>query len=359
MYRKRGADVPRHVQQERLMLVREQLELYRGGADWRRELGRAVAGGDLERRLKRGPPRRSLMPHPSPMMLNAISGFGSRKAWRLQIDSNAGGATRTTLVAIVFKDSGGNVIPTTGGTAFSGGSGSDEVNGDVPRAFDSNAGTTWSRSSTTNTIAGYIFSSNVAVATVEMVSGTTFNTSPAVCRLQYSDNTTTGLDGAWTTAFEIWEPSWAASAQTKAWPQILLAPSYKAFRLNITASNDASFTLIQEIEMRATVAGADQCNNGLAFGSQANVNEEPIKAFDNADGNNYDLHIPVTGTIGYYMATAMAIAQYTVKCNNTNSRTPKTWDFQGSNDPTGASWTTLHSAVNQSWAVPETKSYTI
>lgn len=46
------------------MLVREQIELYRGGGDWERELALAIAG-------KHAPPRRSLIPHPSPMMMGA------------------------------------------------------------------------------------------------------------------------------------------------------------------------------------------------------------------------------------------------------------------------------------------------
>lgn len=350
------------------MLARNVLELYRGGEDWQRELALAVDAGDLVQRLKRGPqpPRRSLMPHPSPMMMGAaLVGFGARKAWRIVSDSNNGGATRTSIVAITFKDALGNVIATTGGTAFSGGSGADEINGDVARAFDSNPATTHSRSSPTNTIAGYIFAANQAVASVELTSGNTFNTSPAIGRLQYSDDTTTGIDGTWTTAFEIVEPSWGAAAQVKVWPQTLTGGKYKGYRWNITASNDASFNLIQEAQIMLTVGGADQCNNGLAFGSQANVNETPDKAFDNADGNNYDLHIPVTGTLGYYVETAFAAAQYSLKCNNTNSRTPKTWDFQGSvdprmvTDPTNATWVTLNSQVNQTWAVPETKTYNI
>lgn len=300
-----------------------------------------------------------LLPFPSIMMQNAVSGVLASRAWRIDVDSNAGGATRTSLVSLFFKDADGNIIPTTGGTAFSGGSGSDELNADIARLFDSNTGTTWSRSSTTNVIAGYIFSSPVAVASIGMVSGASFNTSPAVLRLRYSDDTTTGLDGTWTTVFEMWEPSWGASLQTKVWPQTLGGGSYKAFRWNITASNDASFTLIQEAEIMATVGGVDQCNNGLAFGSQSNVNEAPSRAFDNADFNNYDLHIPVTGTLGYYVETAFIPAQYTLRCNNTNSRTPKTWDFQGSNDPTGVTWDTLDSQSNQVWSVPETKTYVI
>jgi hypothetical protein len=141
------------------------------------------------------------------------------------------------------------------------------------------------------------------------------------------------------------------------WPQAPAAGQYKAYRINVSASNDASFTLIQEVEMRATVGGADQCNGGRAWGSQNNTNEDAGKAFDNTDGNNYDLHIPVTGWLAYGFAVPVGVAQYTVRCNNTNSRTPKDWTFEGSND--GATWTSLNSQTNQTWSVPETKSFTI
>jgi len=264
--------------------------------------------------------------------------------------NNNGDASNTRLNSFVFKDGGGSVIPTTGGTPFSAGSGTD--NSSNANAFDSNDVTTWQRGSATNTKIGYQFASAVAVATIELTTDSG-SRAPKTCRLRYSDD---GVN--YTTAFEIWEPSWLVSgSSTRIWPQVMTGGKYKAYRINVTANNGDFITRIQEIEMRPTVGGADQCNNGAAFGSHNFTSEEPSKAFDNADGNSYDMNSPNTGHIGYYFPDTVSVAQYTMKCNDTNARTPNTWKLQGSND--GATWTDLNSQSSQTWSVPETKSYAV
>jgi len=343
------------------MFDKRLIELYRGD-DWQRELALAIQHEELVRKLTRQDiPQRALLPHPNPMMLQpAVSGFNA-VTFKLEVDNNNGNAGNTGITELKFYDAGNNQIATTGGTVFSGGSGSTAVNGEDFKAFDGNTGTGWLRTSATNTWIAYKFATSVSVARIEMVYNPGDATvCPKIARLRYSSDTTDGSDGTWTTAFEIWEPSWANGAiRTKSWPQTLGNGSYKAFRWNVTANNGDTFTLIQEAQIMLTVGGADQCNNGLAFGSHAAVNETPDKAFDNADGNNYDMAGPNTGYLGYYVETAFAPAQYSLRCTSSNTRTPKTWDFQGSNDPTGASWTTLNSQSNQSWSVPETKTYNI
>jgi hypothetical protein len=285
--------------------------------------------------------------------------YGAHVGWRVKINSSVDAASvnHCGIREAELRGSVGGADLTTGGTAFQGGPGSDFGNG-VNAPWDGNSANIWARSDASGFgfFFGYLFASPTVIAELSLT-GASVAASPVDFELQYSDDTTNGTDGTWTTAFTAWEPSWSADGAVRIWPQAPAAGQYKAHRLNVTASNDASFTLIQEMEMRATVGGGDQCNGGRAFGSQANVNEEPAKAFDNADGNNYDLHIPVTGYIAYGFASPVGVAQYTVRCNNTNSRTPKDWDFQGSND--GVTWTTLNSQTNQTWAVPETKAFTV
>lgn len=294
-----------------------------------------------------------------PAGASASGPYGAHIAWRVKINSSIDPApvNHTGIREAEFRDAVGGVDLATGGTAFQGGPGSDFGNG-VNAPWDGNSGNIWARSDSSGfgMFFGYMWATPKAVWEVALTQAST-EAAPLDWEFQYSDDTTNGTDGTWTTAFTAWEPSWSGDGAVRVWPQAPAAGQYKAYRFNVTASNDASFTLIQEIEMRATVGGADLCTGGRAFGSQAQTNEPPDKAFDNTDGNNYDLHTPVTGTIGYAFPTPVTVAQYTMKCNNTNSRTPAAWDFQGSND--GVTWDTLNSRAAQTWVVPETKSVTI
>lgn len=62
--------------------------------------------------------------------------------------------------------------------------------------------------------------------------------------------------------------------------------AHKYWRINIFARNNASSgnVSIAEIEMRATVGGADQCNGGTASASSTNGTAVADRAFDNATG---------------------------------------------------------------------------
>lgn len=299
-------------------------------------------------------------------------GFGAHKGWRIFVLSNQGGfrglaTARTSAGQIDFQDSVGASLSTSGGTIFEGGPGS--VNQAATLAFDGSptVGNPWSRAGTSGgngVYIGCIFTTSVSCTQFKIWSaiigwGNMDSETISEGRLQYSDDSTDGTNGTWTNAFYFWNPSWIGTAQdTRTFPQVQTGGRYTAYRLNVTASNDASFTLIQEMEVRATVGGADQCNGGAPYGSQANTNEEPFRAFDNTDGNNYDLHIPVTGWLMYVFPDTVVAGQYMIRCNSTNSRTPKTWDFQGTND--GVTFTTLNTQTNiTAWVVPESKVFTV
>lgn len=271
--------------------------------------------------------------------------IGTGTVWRMTVNA----MNTDTYVGITewrFYDINDNLIPVSGaGISYSeGGAGAQGAHG-ASAPFDGTNATYWLRSG--------------APSWVQI----TFPSAKTPYRFEFTNESkarapidfTISADGV--DVLDIYEPSWDAANVTRSWPQTFAAGQYKAFRINVSASNDASFTLIQEVEMRATVGGADQCTGGAAFGSQNNTNEDASKAFDNVDGNNYDLHIPVTGWLLYGFATPTSVAQYMIRCNNTNSRTPKNWTFEGTID--GVNFDVLDTRTNQSWVVPENKVFTI
>lgn len=286
--------------------------------------------------------------------------------WRLQIDSNNDNSTAfTCLVALDMRTSIGGSNVATGGTAFSGGSGADVGGSEAAKAFDGSTSTEWARTSATNTIIGYQFASPVNIVEIAM-SGTRTGTingfgaqrSPLKGRLQYSDDGTT-----YTTVFEFYERSWNASGATRVWPQTPAAGQYKMFRISFTAVNGGNFTMMQEVQMLDALGGSDQCNGGAAFAIVNTTNQEAWRAFDNVDGLPYAASTTgqLPGYMGYAFPLPVAVPQYTIRCTadsgGSNARTPNTFKLQGSND--FVTWTDLDSRSGITWAIPETKTFTV
>jgi hypothetical protein len=305
----------------------------------------------------------ALLPFASPMLLQpaaagATGPYGSHAYWELEIDSNNGHATLTGFTEFKFYDGTGTQIATTGGTAFSAGSGTDQSGAGVANLFDGSTGTTWNRNSATNTKCGYQFASPQAVGSIDLYCGTTMSVAPVKCRLRYSDDGVT-----YTTAFEIWEPSWPPSGTaTRTWPQDT-ATKWKALRWHITANNGDRFYIMNEAEMHATVGGADICNNGAAFCSNnAGTGTTPDLLFDNSTSTHMDFDSAsgqIPGDVGYYFPTTVAKpAEYSLIENNATTRGWKDWIFQGSND--GVTWTNLDTRTTVTWAtLPQTQTFAV
>ena len=282
------------------------------------------------------------------------SPYGSHAYWMLEIDTNNGHASLTGFSGLTFYDVHNNIIPTTGGAALSAGSGTDSA--PVSNLFDGNSVTSWVRSSTTNTKCGYHFTSAVAVAKIDLVTTTDPAAAPKTCRLRYSDDGVT-----YTTAFEMWEPSWAATgSSTRTWPQLKIGGRYKALRLYITANNGDRFCRIYESEMRATVGGADQTSGGCAIQSNSTTPNAAAGAFDGNTSLSWDIDTnshAFPQWVGYAFPDTVLVAQYTLTQSDSNARGAKDFKLQGSND--GVAWTDLNTQTNQTWTVPETKAYTV
>jgi hypothetical protein len=282
--------------------------------------------------------------------------YGAHTYWKLEIDANNGHASNTSFSEFKFYDQSSSQIATSGGTAFSGGSGSDTSA--VSNLFDGNTGTTWDRSSATNTNVGYQFTSAQAVASIDIITTTATARAPKTCRLRYSDDGST-----YTTAFEIYEPSWPASGNaTRTWPQDYTGGKYKMLRIYITAGNGDRFVYPSELEFRATVGGSDQANGGVSFASdQPTVVDAAAALFDNNTSSGYAIDTASTAlpqSIAYAFPNTVVCAQYAISCDSANSRCPKDFKLQGSND--NSSWTDLNSQSGVTgWSVPETKTFNV
>lgn len=116
--------------------------------------------------------------------------FGSHAYWRMH-DVAANGNVWTALSAMLFKDSGGSAIATTGGTALESGHFSTF---DSSALFDSNDATFWESSNIGyNSWAGYHFSSGKTVMQIGLQRHASMDGSnpPDRCRFEFSDDGST------------------------------------------------------------------------------------------------------------------------------------------------------------------------
>lgn len=286
--------------------------------------------------------------------------YGAHDYWILEIDANNGDAGFTRLGSFVFKDAGGSIIPTTGGTPISGGSGTDTVA--ASNAFDGNDGTTWQRSSPTNTKIGYQFASAVSPATIELTVDSAIQ-APMTCRLRHSDDGIT-----YTTAFEIWEPSWTGGTTMRSWPQDFTGGKYKAFGWRVTANNGDQFYYQNEAEMHATLGGADICNGGVAFCSDnSGTGADVANLFDNNNGSTFgwnSLATPaqIPGYAYYAFATTVPTpAEFSLTENSDATRGWKDFTFFGTNDGIPANFATLKTLTGVTWSstLPQTQTFAV
>lgn len=284
-------------------------------------------------------------------------GYGPHIGWRAFIDANNGDASFTSIREAQFLDASAAAI--TGGTNFQGGSGSDAGNG-VNAPWDGNTANTWARSAVANVYFGKVYATPQSVVSLKVWCAAVAQ-APRFLRLQYSDDTTTGLNGTWTDAVAIWDQSWTADGDTRTHPQDYTGGKYKGFRLRITSGNGNRFIRLYEMEMRATVSGADQCTGGASYASTSNTANIASALFDNSTATTFDIDTsptPLPQSAGYCFSNPVSVGEFTLTCTDGDSqRTPKDMVFEGTTD--GAIYTPLLTLSNQSWSPPQTKTYAV
>jgi hypothetical protein len=129
------------------------------------------------------------------------------------------------------------------------------------------------------------------------------------------------------------------------------ATPYKHWRIYVTSNSGANdYVTAQEIEMRATVGGADQCSGGTVTASSHYSSTLPAGAFDGVLTYPPESALWASSDntkpqwIAYEFASPVAIAEVAwmaADYSGGQNETPGTFDVQASDD--GVGWTTIAS----------------
>lgn len=156
-------------------------------------------------------------------MLNVLAGGRRRSgggptilAARMASLTN-GGSHRTSLGELEFLDIGGNPISVAGGTAFEGGGGSPNLPAANAFAGDADA-SYWSRVTSGGTgMVGMKWAGPITepVACRFTTAGGADSEAPVTFIIEFSDDTTNGTDGTWTTAYTSGTEVWTFASQVR------------------------------------------------------------------------------------------------------------------------------------------------
>lgn len=116
------------------------------------------------------------------------------------------------------------------------------------------------------------------------------------------------------------------------------------WRINVTANDgDPRYLAIAEMEMRATVGGADQCVGGVANASSITSGFEADKAFDNNSETRWSPPPgTTTGWLSYQFTTPVEVVEYTIQAHPVEGdRSPRNWTLEYSDD--GSTWVAVDS----------------
>lgn len=136
------------------------------------------------------------------------------------------------------------------------------------------------------------------------------------------------------------------------------------WRILVSANDGASdFALnVSEMQLRATVGGANIATGGTAFSSTAFSGNEASFAFDGNAAtmfNSADLSFPAH--LGYQLASSQVVRSVWIRAGDTAvraARAPRTFAVQYSNN--GTDWTTALDVTNSSgWAAGEAREFVL
>lgn len=298
-------------------------------------------------------------------VFNPTGLYGTHSYWRIEFDDCQTGGSYIGAHEIEMRSTAGGADQCSGGTAtasseFSASLGADE-------AFDNvlTAGTGyWRSNSAANEWVQYQFTSAVEIVEIAIypVNSARENTGKTG-RLRYSDD-----GSSWTTAFEFVNDITVINSPS-IHPENYATDYHRAWRMFFTDSNGGSaYTGVSEIELRATVSGADNIatlsadssvdgyleSSGLYTGSSSKW-----RAFDDVAASANVVRLSgITNTwISIFTPSAITVAEVTVSCGTGSgfpSRMPKNMKLQYRD--AGGSWTDFMTfTAETSWAENETR----
>lgn len=136
--------------------------------------------------------------------------------------------------------------------------------------------------------------------------------------------------------------------------------AHRYWRLNISANaGDANYLQIAEVEMRATLGGADQCTGGTASAStEHSATYAASKAVDDTASTHWSTPIStLTGWWAYDFGSAVEVLQYTIQAPPASpARSPKDWALEYSDN--GTDWTLQETREEQTgWTTGEVRTF--
>lgn len=136
------------------------------------------------------------------------------------------------------------------------------------------------------------------------------------------------------------------------------------WRIYVTANNgntSAQKCGIEEVEMRASIGGADQCTGGTPSASSQSAGFEASKAFDDSTATQWICNSSEASPpwwLRYQFASAVDVAEVSIIPPTTLTRAPKDFDIQYSDD--GSSWTTWLAVTGiTDWALHTAKTFSL
>jgi len=111
--------------------------------------------------------------------------------------------------------------------------------------------------------------------------------------------------------------------------------AHEYWRINVTANDgDVNFLAIAEMEMRATIGGADQAVGGTATASASDGSSPPGNAFDNNSTTRWSTPVgTLTGWLRYQFTSPVDVVEYTIQAHPTTpARSPRDFTLESSDD---------------------------
>lgn len=188
--------------------------------------------------------------------------------------------------------------------------------------------------------------------------------------VQYSDN---GTD--WTTAWSVTGATWSFDKQFRrfvdpSWTEGSYSGSpygsHSYWGLFMQQQGGTSVSVsVAELQMRASLGGADQCSGGTATADSTHSGSSPSNAFDNDTATNWIAEDTSTSTrvigcsVYYQFASAVEVRQFAItsRDDGASTRAPKAMVLRYSDD--GSNWTTAfgNSSAETSWGTSETRTF--
>ena len=133
------------------------------------------------------------------------------------------------------------------------------------------------------------------------------------------------------------------------------------WRIRYTSTQSGSYCSAGEIEMAATVGGADQCSGGTGFATATGGGSAVSYAFDNNPATAWYSFAPPQA-VGYAFPSAVSVVSVRITAENGNfagpSASPKSFTIEHSDN--GSSWVVAATVTGQpDWTAGEVRTFNL